>query len=126
MLAGAYLLSTGVMTLGSALQFLATLVALPELLMFGRFLAALCSPLSDAALILYLQECSPIQYRGTFSFLGEIGYCLMCVLGMVLGMRAVLGSSLPRLLGYSVVPGLLSLLFLALIPDTPKYLMIVK
>ncbi|CAD5215327.1 unnamed protein product [Bursaphelenchus xylophilus] len=122
----AYLFSTAVMTAASGLQFIATLTSLPELLMLGRFTAALCSPLSDAALILYLQECSPIQYRGTFSFLGEIGYCLMCVLGMVLGMRAVLGSSLPKMLGYSIIPGLVSLLFLFLIPETPKYLMIVK
>ncbi|CAD5211010.1 unnamed protein product [Bursaphelenchus okinawaensis] len=122
----AYLFSTAVMTFASGLQFVATLTGLPELLMLGRFTAAICSPLSDAALILYLQECSPLQYRGMFSFLGEIGYCLMCVLGMVMGMRAVLGSSLPKMLGYSIIPGLVSLIFLFLIPETPKYLMIVK
>jgi MFS family permease len=114
------------MTFGSALQFLATWVHSPELLMVGRFVAAICSPLSDAALILYLQEVSPVQFRGAFSFLGEIGYCVCCVLGMVLGMRSVLGDSLQKLLGYSIAPGIASIFFLLVIPETPKYLMIVK
>ncbi|KAI6184727.1 Solute carrier family 2, facilitated glucose transporter member 1 [Aphelenchoides bicaudatus] len=121
-----YLFSTFIMTCGSAIQFLAIHVWSPELLMLGRFVAALCSPLSDACLILYLQECSPIQLRGAFSFLGEIGYCLMCVLGMVLGMRSVLGDSLKKLLGFSILPGALSMIFLFMIPETPKYLMITK
>jgi MFS family permease len=121
-----YLLSSFVMTTGSVLQLVAILVWSPELLMFGRFVAALCSPLSDAVLILYLQEVSPKEFRGSFSFLGEIGYCLMCVLGMVLGMRSVLGDSLLKLLGVSIIPGVLSIFFLFFIPETPKYLMITK
>jgi MFS family permease len=122
----AYLISTGVMTLASAVQCFATVVMMPELLIVGRIMAALCSPLSDAALILYLQECSPIHYRGAFSFLGEVGYCLMCVLGMVLGMRAVLGDSLTKLLGWSILPGVFFFAFLFFVPETPKFLMIVR
>ncbi|TMS35849.1 hypothetical protein L596_003152 [Steinernema carpocapsae] len=122
----AYLYSTAVMTVASALQYVATITNLPELLIVGRSLTALCSPLSDAALILYLQECSPIEFRGMFSFLGEIGYGSMCVLGMVMGMNGVLGDSLPRLLGVSIIPGVFSILFLFFIPDTPKFLMITR
>lgn len=67
-----YLLSSFVMTLGSVMQFLSIILWCPELLMLGRFIAALCSPMSDAVLILYLQEVSPVQFRGAFSFLGKI------------------------------------------------------
>lgn len=111
-----YILSTCVMTGGSAIQFLAIFVWSPELFGIGRAIAALFSPLSDAVLILYLQECSPIELRGAFSFLGEIGYCLMCVVGMLLGTRSVFGDSLKKLLGFSIIPGLCSLLFLLLLP----------
>ncbi|KAI6178978.1 Solute carrier family 2, facilitated glucose transporter member 1 [Aphelenchoides besseyi] len=120
----AYLVSTTIMTAGSALQFLATFIHSPELLMLGRLSAGLMSPLSDAALILYLQETSPVQFRGSFSFLGEIGYCFMCLLGMVLGMRSVLGDSLRNLLGFSILPGVVAVFFLFFMPETPKFLMI--
>jgi hypothetical protein len=41
-------------------------------------------------------------------------------------MRSVLGDSLKRLLGFSIVPGVFSILFLLFLPETPKYLMITK
>lgn len=64
--------------------------------------------------------------RGAFSFLGEIGYGSMCVLGMLLGLRGVFGDSLTRLLGFSIVPQVFGIVFLFFIPETPKYLMITK
>ncbi|VDK65173.1 unnamed protein product [Anisakis simplex] len=64
--------------------------------------------------------------RGAFSFLGEIGYGFMCVLGLVLGMRSVLGHSLPLLLGVSIIPQVFFVIFLLFIPETPKFLMITR
>uniref|UniRef100_A0A0N5A854 MFS domain-containing protein n=1 Tax=Syphacia muris TaxID=451379 RepID=A0A0N5A854_9BILA len=64
--------------------------------------------------------------RGAFSFLCEIGYGAMCLLGMILGMRSVLGTSLTRLLGTSIIPQIFFITFLCFIPETPKYLMITK
>ncbi|KAK6024382.1 hypothetical protein OSTOST_09806 [Ostertagia ostertagi] len=60
------------------------------------------------------------------SFLCEIGYGAMVVLGMVLGMTAVLGSHLDILVLLPIIPLLLSLVFLSFIPETPKYLMIMR
>ncbi|VDM68130.1 unnamed protein product [Strongylus vulgaris] len=54
------------------------------------------------------------------SFLCEIGYGAMVVLGMVLGMTSVLGNSLDILMLVPLVPLTLSLIFLAFIPETPK------
>ncbi|VDD96639.1 unnamed protein product [Enterobius vermicularis] len=122
----AYLTATTGMLTAACLQYLATLLALPELLVVGRSLCAFCSPISDASLLLYLQECSPLEMRGAFSFLCEIGYGSMCLLGMVLGMRTVLGDSLSRLLGTSIIPQLFFISCLIFIPETPKYLMITK
>lgn len=121
-----YLIAGSVMLLASVMQYVSTLVGLPELLMAGRALCAFCSPLSDAALIMYLQECSPLELRGAFSFMCEIGYGFMCLLSMVLGMRVVLGHSLSQLLSVSIFPQILFVSFLFFIPETPKYLMITK
>uniref|UniRef100_A0A1I7TS22 MFS domain-containing protein n=1 Tax=Caenorhabditis tropicalis TaxID=1561998 RepID=A0A1I7TS22_9PELO len=95
-------------------------------LMIGRSLTAIVSPLGDACLLLYVQETAPTNIRGMASFLCEIGYGSMCVLGMVLGMESVLGDSLSRLLLLSMVPLIFSLTFVLQIPETPKYLMITR
>lgn len=121
-----YIIAAFVMLVAAVLQWISTLVGLPELLIAGRALCAFCSPLSDAALIMYLQECSPLEMRGAFSFMCEIGYGLMCLLGMVLGMRVVFGHSLSQLLSVSIFPQALFVVFLFFIPETPKYLMITK
>ncbi|VDD96106.1 unnamed protein product [Enterobius vermicularis] len=121
-----YMTAGVVMLIAAIMQYIATLLGVPELLIAGRALCAFCSPLSDASLIMYLQECSPVELRGAFSFMCEIGYGLMCLLGMVLGMRVVLGDSLSQLLSVSIVPQALFVSFLFFIPETPKYLMITK
>ena len=64
-------------------QYFSILLHLPEGLILGRSLTALCSPLADACLLLYVQETSPVGIRGTASFFCEIGYGMMCILGSV-------------------------------------------
>ncbi|CAJ0607701.1 unnamed protein product [Cylicocyclus nassatus] len=110
----------------SIIQYLSILFYTPEIFILGRSLTALSSPLADACLLLYLQEISPLSIRGMASFLCEIGYGAMVVLGMVLGMTSVLGEQLDLLMILPLGPLALSLIFLAFIPETPKFLMIIK
>lgn len=107
-------------------QYFSMCFYMPWGLIFGRSLTALVSPLGDACLLLYVQETSPVEIRGMSSFLCEIGYGTMCVLGMVLGMKSVLGESLSRLLLLSLIPLLLSFCFVIRIPETPKFLLIMR
>lgn len=107
-------------------QYFSICFYMPWGLILGRSLTALVSPLGDACLLLYVQETSPLEIRGMSSFLCEIGYGTMCVLGMVLGMKSVLGESLSRLLLLSLIPLFCSLCFIVRIPETPKFLMIMR
>ncbi|CAJ0963550.1 unnamed protein product, partial [Mesorhabditis belari] len=121
-----YLIGVAFTLCSSIVQAFSIRIKMPELLILGRAMTAFASPLCDTCLIMYIQETAPVELRGMLSFLPEIGYGSMCVLGSILGMPEVLGSSLERLLLVSLIPEVLSLLFLLCIPETPKYLMIIK
>ncbi|XGW10166.1 hypothetical protein V3C99_012000 [Haemonchus contortus] len=121
-----YIVATAIATFATIIQYLSILFNIPEAFVLGRSFTAFCSPLADACLLLYLQEVSPLSIRGMASFLCEIGYGAMVVLGMVLGMTAVLGSHLGILVLLPIFPLVLSLIFLVFIPETPKFLMIMR
>ncbi|CAJ0584353.1 unnamed protein product, partial [Mesorhabditis spiculigera] len=122
----AYMISIFMMTLAGSVQTVAALTSYPEVLAFGRILSAVFSPLSDAALILYLQEISPAALRGTMSSLYSTGYCVIGLIGMIVGHELVLGHSLFLLLAIPALVGIPSILFSVFMPETPKYLWLSK
>ncbi|KAI6206548.1 hypothetical protein M3Y94_00925000 [Aphelenchoides besseyi] len=121
---GAFAISIAAMTLGLVLQFGATLLNSPELFVLGRFVAALFSPLCDFVMLAYFQESTPIELRGMFSALAGISYASMSAFGMWLG--TMLGDSFVWLFAVQWPPALLSLLFVAMLPETPKFLACIR
>ncbi|KAK6012553.1 hypothetical protein OSTOST_22277, partial [Ostertagia ostertagi] len=83
------LIKSGINSVWYAGQVAGALMS-PYILIAGRIVTAVFSPLSDAALILYLQEISPSSLRGTMSSLFSTGYAVMCLFGVLLGHEDVL------------------------------------
>ncbi|KAI1720337.1 sugar transporter domain-containing protein [Ditylenchus destructor] len=72
------------------------------------------------------QECSPTAIRGFLTFTAEIGYAAMTLLGMFLGMESIWGNDLRKLLFAPIVPSLVAVFVLLPLPETPKFLFIVR
>ncbi|CAJ0951971.1 unnamed protein product, partial [Mesorhabditis belari] len=122
----AYIATTIMMTLSCVIQAGATLTIYPEILIFGRFVGALFAPMNDAVMLLYCQETSTPKMRGVLNSLFTTGYSVMALLGMILGMKGVLGRDLTVLLAVPVPLGLIGCLYLFYLQETPKFLMITK
>ncbi|UMM16484.1 hypothetical protein L5515_013476 [Caenorhabditis briggsae] len=98
--------------------------------LIGNSTAFLASILQCLAILWYcpelLIECSPTHLRGNFSFLSEVSYSSMTMVGSFLGQDYILGSHLLWLC-FLVVPFCLFFtLALFLLPETPKFLLISK
>lgn len=110
--------------IASILQCLSILWYCPELLIVSRFITSICMAITYQSCILFLQECSPTHLRGSFSFLSEVSYSSMTMVGSLLGQ--VLGSHLFWLCFFIVPFAFFFTLALFILPETPKFLLISK
>ncbi|KAH7717212.1 Protein F14E5.1 [Aphelenchoides avenae] len=108
---------------GTVISVIAIPTNVPELLLVGRVVASAASGLSFGALILFLQEATPTKLRGTSSFLSETAYIAMNVVGMGFGMDIVFGRNLVLLLGIGTVVGLVAVIMMIPMKETPKFLL---
>ncbi|KJH47908.1 transporter, major facilitator family protein [Dictyocaulus viviparus] len=121
-----FLIGCGVAFLGALLRLLAVCLFRPELLIVGRFITSMCEAVTYQSCILYLQECSPTNLRGMMTFLSEISFSSMCLVGMFLGTRQLLGDNLVAFMGFAVPFCAFFFIALCFLPETPKYLLIVR
>nr|CAD2145494.1 unnamed protein product [Meloidogyne enterolobii] len=110
--------------LGTLITIAAIFLEIPELLIFGRIFAAVGSGLSFGSLILFIQETTPTQLRGTCSFLSEVSYIAVSVIGMGMGMDLMLGRNLLALVGFGAIPGILSIFIVLPLRESPKFLLL--
>ena len=95
-----------------------------ELLIVGRFVSAVASGISMSALILFLQEISPTQIRGSMSSFAELSFVITNAAGGIAGMSFLLGNHLTLLVGLAVIPAIFSILILLPLHETPKFLLL--
>lgn len=106
--------------------FCRTIIAI-EILIIGRFIVGLASGLTTTTVPLYLSELAPLENRGQFGVLSSIGITAGIVVGQVLSLDVVLGSS--GLWEYSLsFYGILVVICLIpywKYPESPKYLYVI-
>uniref|UniRef100_A0A914ZAP4 Major facilitator superfamily (MFS) profile domain-containing protein n=1 Tax=Panagrolaimus superbus TaxID=310955 RepID=A0A914ZAP4_9BILA len=95
-----------------------------ELLIVGRLISAFASGIAMCALILFLQEISPNEIRGSMGFYAELAFVVMNTVGAILGMSMFLGNHLPMLVGFAVIPSVISIIALIPLHETAKFLLI--
>ncbi|XGW12323.1 hypothetical protein V3C99_013212 [Haemonchus contortus] len=110
--------------LGATLAFLSIVLSIPELFFVSRLIGSFSSGVSFGALILFLQEATPTEYRGMTSFLSENTFIATTVMGIGFGMDAVFGNNLPILTGIAMIPAAASVLLVIPLQETPKFLLL--
>ncbi|KAF7476367.1 hypothetical protein GHT09_012548 [Marmota monax] len=97
-----------------------------EMIMLGRLLMGVSAGVSMNVQPMYLGESAPSELRGAVAMTSAIFTALGIVMGQVVGLRELMGG--PQvwslLLASCLVPGVLQLVSLPLLPESPRYLLI--
>ncbi|XP_046863615.1 solute carrier family 2, facilitated glucose transporter member 1-like [Xenia sp. Carnegie-2017] len=99
-----------------------------EMIIVARFLIGLSSGIGGGVVPMYLTESSPKHIRGSLGVLHQLGCTIGILISQILGLEQLLGSEelWPVLLIFSAVPGFIVSFMLPFVPESPRYLLIIK
>ncbi|XP_041977617.1 solute carrier family 2, facilitated glucose transporter member 1-like isoform X2 [Aricia agestis] len=99
-----------------------------EMLVLGRLLVGLSGGLTTSIVPMYLTELSPAGLTGTMGAACPVGVNVGVLVGQVMGLDFLLGgvNDWPYLLSAFVVLVIICLPILFILPESPKYLYVVK
>lgn len=99
-----------------------------EMLVLGRLLVGLASGLTTSIVPMYLTELSPLALTGAVGVLCPMGVNVGVFVGQFMGLNFLLGGvdDWPYLLSVYAVMVMLCLPLLIILPESPKYLFLVK
>jgi len=99
-----------------------------EMLFISRLLAGMTCGLFTGLVPLYVSEIAPVHLRGAAGTFSNLAFTLGLLLAMVLGLKSLLGNekTWPYLLFVPAIPAIIQLLFLPLVPESPRFLLITK
>lgn len=99
-----------------------------EMLLLARLVVGLSSGLVTSTIPMYLTEISPLSIRGAMGVLCPLGITVGVLVAQILGLKSVLGQddTWHYLLGLFAVLTLLSMVAFPFLPESPKYLYIVR
>ena len=125
---GALIVSSGIGTLAGVLFFVSKTANSIEMLIAGRLLVGVSSGLITSVMPMYLTELAPSLLRGSMGVLCPLGVTFGVLVGQVLSLYKILGNEefWPHLLAFYLLPLLLCSFLLIFLPESPKYLFIVK
>ncbi|XP_011146491.1 solute carrier family 2, facilitated glucose transporter member 3 isoform X2 [Harpegnathos saltator] len=114
--------------LGGVLLFLVPIVNSIELFLIGRIVVGLSGGLATSLLPMYLTEIAPLKLRGAVGVLCQLGITCGVLMGQVAGLDNVLGTlEFWHIMLASFVPLCAAALFLLItLPESPKYLYVIK
>lgn len=114
--------------IGAILSTICVAAKVPELLMIGRFVTGINCGFATQLAPMYLAEITPFNLRGAFGTANQLFVTIGIFMGSILGLTHLLGTRelWPYLLLLNAGPALLSLVALPFLPDSPRYLLLVK
>ncbi|CAG9815636.1 unnamed protein product [Phaedon cochleariae] len=99
-----------------------------ELLLAGRILVGLSAGLTTSVVPMYLTELAPLHLRGATGVLCPLGVTIGVLFGQIISLQSVLGTEAfwPHCLAAFVLPVSVSALTLPFLPESPKYLFVIR
>ncbi|XP_047527954.1 solute carrier family 2, facilitated glucose transporter member 2-like isoform X3 [Vanessa atalanta] len=120
---------TNLLSIAGAILFLFCRAANSvEMLILGRLLVGLSGGLTTSIVPMYLTELSPPRLSGAMGVACPIGVNAGVLVGQVMGLDVILGGvdNWPYLLSVFALLVIISLPILFILPESPKYLFVVK
>jgi len=100
----------------------------PELLMLGRIFLGINSGMGLCIAPVFLSEIAPFNYRGAFGTMHQLFITVGIFISSIFGITYILGTTTrwPYLMLLELVPAITSLIAIPFLPETPRYLLLVK
>ncbi|KYB25426.1 solute carrier family 2, facilitated glucose transporter member 1 isoform X2 [Tribolium castaneum] len=125
---GALIVSSLIGTIAGVCFFASKAANSFEMLIVGRLLIGVSSGLITSVMPMYLTELAPGLLRGSMGVLCPLGVTCGVLLGQVLSLEGILGNEdyWPHLLAFYLLPLASCSVILVFLPESPKYLFIIK
>ncbi|XP_044754693.1 solute carrier family 2, facilitated glucose transporter member 1-like isoform X2 [Coccinella septempunctata] len=99
-----------------------------ETLMVGRLLVGLSAGMITGIMPMYLMEMAPLHLKGSMGVLCPLGVCTGVLLGQIISLPGILGNEhyWNYCLSFFLIPLVLCSIIFPFLPESPKYLFIIK
>ncbi|XP_070502732.1 solute carrier family 2, facilitated glucose transporter member 1-like [Chironomus tepperi] len=122
-----YLTCATLFTIGSVCFHICRFLSSVELLILGRMLVGLGAGMTMTCLPMYLSEIAPFHLRGTLGVFCSMGFTGGVVVGQVVSLQEVLGTSdlWHYSMSFQLIFVILCTLAYPIFPESPKYLCLI-
>ncbi|KAI3384742.1 hypothetical protein SNEBB_009025 [Seison nebaliae] len=114
----------GILLVGSLCQTIAKPTGIPEFIYVGRFIVGLHGSLACTIIPTYLQEISPINYRGNIGSIFQLQITVGILISSILGIGKVFGTVKlwPYAMNFPIPIAIICIIMMLYVPETPPAL----